>query len=139
MNSFWRGGRALHRAGRSAIIGRRYRNDEGVRTVNLDIERRPEAALPYAKASTWRESLRLCAGSARTQANVPALTAIIKSRPKEVGSRKSEGGRRRAEVGGQRTEVGGRRSEVGGYGGRSSVRYLGASSRAVFINFPCSS
>src|ERR1700719_1812335 len=35
----------------------------------------------YSKASVWCASWRLCAGSASTHANVPALTAIINSKP----------------------------------------------------------
>jgi hypothetical protein len=36
---------------------------------------------PIIKASTWCASWRLCAGSASTHAKVPALTAIINSKP----------------------------------------------------------
>ena len=39
-----------------------------------------EAAPPHSSAPTSRASCRLCAGSARMQANAPALTAIISSR-----------------------------------------------------------
>jgi len=40
-------------------------------------QRNMNDTFPYCKASTWCASWRLCAGSAGTHANVPALTAII--------------------------------------------------------------
>ena len=42
----------------------------------------------YSKASIWCASWRLCAGSASTHANVPALTAIINSKPNQNPPRK---------------------------------------------------